>query len=50
MEGININDMINDNVKKVTNRKKKEKKIDGNLKEDVKFVFDNFMHNQKIVN
>ena len=48
-EGININDMIDDNVKKVTNRKKKERKIDEKLKEDVKYVFDTFMNNQKII-
>ena len=49
LEGININDMIDDNVKKVTNRKKKERKIDEKLKEDVKYVFDTFMNNQKII-
>ena len=41
--------MIDDNVKKVTNRKKKEREIDEKLEEDVKFVFDDFMKNQKIV-
>ena len=46
LEGININDMIDDNVKKV---KKKERKIDEKLKEDVKYVFDNFMQGQKLL-
>ena len=49
LEGININDMIDDNVTKVKHRKKKERKIDEKLKEDVKYVFDNFMNNQKII-
>ena len=49
LEGININDMIDDNVTKVKHRKKTERKIDEKLKEDVKYVFDNFMNNQKII-
>ena len=50
IEGINIpNEMIDDKVTKVKN-KKKERKIDEKLKEDVKYVFDNFMNNQKIIN
>ena len=49
LEGININDMIDDNVTKVKHRKKKERKIDEKLKEDVKYVFDNFKNNQKII-
>ena len=41
--------MIDDNLKKVTNRKKKERKIDEKLKEDVKYVFNNFMQDQKTI-
>ena len=50
IEGINISDeMINDKVTKVKNKKKKERKIDEKLKEDVEYVFDEFMKRQKII-
>ena len=49
IEGINIsNEIIDDNVKKVKNKKIKKIKINEKLKEDVKYVFDEFMANQKI--
>ena len=50
IEGINISDeMINDKVTTVKNKKKKERKIDEKLKEDVEYVFDEFMKRQKII-
>ena len=50
IEGISISDeMISDKVTKVKNKKKKERKIDEKLKEVVKYVFDEFMNKQKII-
>ena len=43
------NEMIDDNVTKIKNKKKKERKINEKLKEDVKHVFDEFMNHQKII-
>ena len=41
--------MIDDKVIKVKNKKKKERKTDEKLKQDVKYVFDEFMNKQKII-
>ena len=50
LEGINIDDeIINKDVNKIKSKKKKERKINEKLKEDVKYLFNDFMMNQKII-